>query len=63
MTPVQIPLKLKYRPPGSNLAKKIGIAGDHNNKARKKNRHPAPVSRQMVKVLGSNLKIRWEEVR
>lgn len=63
MNPVQIPLKLKYRPRGSNMAKKIGIAGDHNNKARKKNRSPHPVERQLIKVLGANLKIRWEEVR
>ncbi len=56
-------LKLKYRPPGSNLAKKIGIAGDHNNKARKKNRHPAPVSRLRIKVLGADLKIRWEDLK
>jgi len=54
-------LKAKYTPQGSNVAKKCGIAGDHNNKARKKNRHPAPVSRQLVKVLGADLKIRWEE--
>ena len=63
MNPVQMKLKLKYRPRGSNMAKKIGIAGDHNNKARKKNRHPHPVVRRMVKVLGANFKIRWEEVR
>lgn len=63
MQPVQVKLKRKYCPPGSNWAKKIGIAGDHNNKARKKNRYPHPVERQMVKVLGRDMKIRWEEVR
>lgn len=60
---VQMKLKLKYRPRGSNMAKKMGISGDHNNKARKKHRYPAPVARQMVKILGSTLKIRWEEVK
>lgn len=59
---VEIKLKAKYRPLGSNVAKKCGISGDHNNKARKKNRNPHPVDRQLVKVLGSDLKIRWEEV-
>lgn len=59
---VEVKLKLKYRPQGSNLAKKCGISGDHNNKARKKFRSPHPVDRQMVKVLGSNLKIRWESL-
>lgn len=63
MDPVQVKLKRKYCPPGSNRAKKIGISGDHNNKARKKNRYPHPVARQLVKVLGANLKIRWEEVK
>jgi len=57
---VLIKLKAKYRPRGSNVAKKCGINGDHNNKARKKNRYPHPVSRVRTKVLGSDLKIRWE---
>lgn len=57
---VQIPLKLKYRAPGSNLAKKCGISGDHNGKARKKNRNPHPVSRVKTKVLGADMKVRWD---
>lgn len=58
---VEIRLKKKYRPQGSNVAKKCGISGDHNGKARKKNRNPQPVSRQLVKVVSADMKIRWEE--
>ncbi len=57
---MEIPLKRKYRAPGSNLAKKCGISGDHNNKARKKHRNPHPVSRQRTMVLGADMKIRME---
>jgi hypothetical protein len=57
---VTVACKAKYRPPGNNLAKKCGINGDHNNRARKKHRFPAPVSRQRVMVLSPDMKIRWE---
>lgn len=59
---MEIPLKAKYRPQGSNLAKKCGISGDHNNKARKKHRNPHPVSRPRVLVLGATMKRRMEDL-
>ena len=58
---MQIKLKAKYRPRGSNLAKKCGINGDHNGKARKGIRRPGPVSRLRTMVLCPDMKIRWED--
>lgn len=58
--PVQVKLKRKYT--DFRQPKKIGIAGDHNGKARKQNRHPAPITRRLMLVLGANLKRRWEEL-
>lgn len=58
---VQIKLKKKYT--DFRQPKKIGISGDHNGKARKQNRHPRPIVRQLILVLGSDMKRRWEEVK
>lgn len=55
-------MKLKRKYTDFRQPKKIGINGDHNGKARKQNRHPAPVARRLVLVLGRNLKLRWEEL-
>lgn len=56
-------MKLKRKYTDFRQPKKIGIAGDHNGRARKQNRHPAPVTRKLVLILGRNLKLRWEELR
>lgn len=62
MTPVQVKLKAKYRPRGSNVAKKCGINGDHNIRKRRKRKVGHPIVRQMIKIIGSDMKVRWEEL-
>lgn len=55
---VEIPLKKKYRTAG--WAKKLGAGSNDSGKPRKRNRRPAPVSRQRVMVLSEGRKIRFE---
>lgn len=53
-----VPLKQKYRTAG--MAKKIGPGSNDSGKPRHRNRHPAPVVKQMLMVLDGGRKIRWE---
>lgn len=58
---IQIPLKRKYCPPGSNKAKRN--KSRHNDGARKRipgRSQPAPVSRVRTMVLIEGRKIGWE---